>query len=425
MIDSVIGQRSHGKDFLIEICPPLGSPHQAPQRRLENPGIGDPRKLAPRPTLDFVCQDAKRQSDRAVGPDDRSDRLKELRSALRALSRLPGTRTPHGPVLPTSCRSDRGAPTGAHPAGTCQPVANRSAFVLPPGLHVSTRERALVPRRDDHADQMARELSAVVPPMEGEESGGQDRNTPQPDDRVESGKPRAAYAGRLWKRREARLPEVRIEREGLADSEVLHEDKGSAVREGPWLVRSFEEKRPCGVENGRLHRHPLERGRIEDRASRRSSDIMPTRLEAEGGDGLVEHVVAENESESFRAGVQLTLQKGGGCAIVSVLPVEPRHEEARVDEGMLHLSACRTGPDRACARPWGRRRTRSTGRRMDRPSGLDAFPQRPALGGHGSEGRIRRGERPHSLVRFSGWTVSGGWLGPLGVFASVPRTSEL
>ena len=65
----------------------------------------------------------------------------------------------------------------------------------------------------------------------------------------------------------------------------------------------FEEKRPCGVENGRLHRHSLERGRIEDRASRRSSDIMPTRLEAEGGDGLVEHVVAENESESFPVGV--------------------------------------------------------------------------------------------------------------------------
>src|SRR5438552_16609041 len=97
--------------------------------------------------------------------------------------------------------------------------------------------------------------------------------------------------------------------------------------------------------------------------------------------------------------------------MVAILPVESRDKEACVHERMLHLSACRTGPDRACARPWGQRRTRSTGRRMDRPSGLDAFPQRPALGGHGSEGRIRRGQRPHSLVRFSGWTVSGGWLG--------------
>ena len=80
---------------------------------------------------------------------------------------------------------------------------------------------------------MARELSAVVPPMEGAECGGQDRNAPQPDDRVESGKPRAADAGRLRKGREARLSEVRIECEGLADSEVLHEDKGGAIRERP------------------------------------------------------------------------------------------------------------------------------------------------------------------------------------------------
>src|SRR5439155_15583568 len=128
----------------------------------------------------------------------------------------------------------------------------------------------------DHADQMARELSAVVPPMEGAECGGQDRNAPQPDDRAESGKPGAADAGRTGKGREARLPEVRIERGGLADSEVLHEDKGSALRERPWLVCSFEEKRPCGVENGRLYRHPLERGRSEVRAYCSSIEVMPT-----------------------------------------------------------------------------------------------------------------------------------------------------
>jgi len=118
---SVVNER-HGKDLLTEVRPPLGSPHQAPERRLENPGIGDPRKLAYRPTLDFVCQGAKRQSDPAVGPDDRADRLKELRSALHALSHLLGTQTSHGPVLPSSCRSSRECAYRSAPTGLVKPV---------------------------------------------------------------------------------------------------------------------------------------------------------------------------------------------------------------------------------------------------------------------------------------------------------------
>ena len=39
-------------------------------------------------------------------------------------------------------------------------------------------------------------------------------------------------------------------------------------------------------------KHSLEGGRIENRASRRGRDVMPTRLEPDCGNGLVEHAVA-------------------------------------------------------------------------------------------------------------------------------------
>lgn len=177
---SLVNER-HGKDFLTEVRPPLGSPHQAPQRRLENPGIGDPRKLAYRPTLDFVRQGANRQSKRAVGPDDRDDRLKQLRSALHALSHLPCTLTPHGPVLPSSCRSSRECAYRSGPSGDSSNRYQPIRPCLAAGLHVSTCERVWFP---DEMTMQTR-LSAVVLQRRGRSMEGKIGTLRNADDRVE------------------------------------------------------------------------------------------------------------------------------------------------------------------------------------------------------------------------------------------------
>src|SRR2546422_990228 len=56
--------------------------------------------------------------------------------------------------------------------------------------------------------------------------------------------------GRSGVHREPGLPEVRIERYGLTNAEVLHEDEGGAVREGPAFVGSSDEELPRGREGG-------------------------------------------------------------------------------------------------------------------------------------------------------------------------------
>ena len=74
---------------------------------------------------------------------------------------------------------------------------------------------------------------------------------------------------------------------------------------------------------GGSSKHSLEGGRIENRASRRGRDVMPTRLEPDCGNGLVEHAVALRTSrKTSESGPFLILQEGGRGPMVSILLVE-------------------------------------------------------------------------------------------------------
>src|SRR5436853_2543122 len=148
----------------------------------------------------------------------------------------------------------------------------------------------------------------------------------------------SALAGRLWKRREARFSEVRIEREGLPDSEVLHEDEGSTVRERPPFVRSSDEELPSRREGGRLDADETQVLRLQHRVASGRGHLMALRPCDEGRHGLVEDVVAEDETEGVRTRPPLVLEEFDGGVVVPVAHVEPCHEEARVSEGVLrHL----------------------------------------------------------------------------------------
>src|SRR2546421_12216046 len=102
----------------------------------------------------------------------------------------------------------------------------------------------------------------------------------------------ARGCGRFTGRWRTRLSEVRIEREGLTQSEVLHEDEGSTVRERPPFVRSSDEELPSRREGGRLDADETQVLRLQHRVASGRGLLMALRPCDEGRHGLVEDVVA-------------------------------------------------------------------------------------------------------------------------------------
>src|SRR2546427_4235616 len=150
--------------------------------------------------------------------------------------------------------------------------------------------------------------------------------------------PERTLGPRLGKRSESRLTKVRVEGKGLANAEVLHEDEGSTVRERPPFVRSSDEELPSRREGRRLDADETQVLRLQHRVAGGRGQLMALRPCDEGRHGLVEDVVAEDEAEGVRTRPPLVLEEFDGGAVVSVADVEPRHEEARVSEGVLrHL----------------------------------------------------------------------------------------